>query len=342
MADYNYSNGIMPPFKDYEVRDAAKFAGYIAPADHIIRAFVIHSAYGSLKGSTQWFQGGNALTDYMVGNSYDGPELDGELRRFNNPNGGRYAWASGPVNNPIEDAAKFLEIYGPNKEVVNMFTTALERSCAANVATNPVTEKEHKTRVWLIAYYANEYGKYLFKKTGKHLFTCDTFPIIPSENNRSFLMYHGEINAGKRDTCPDPLVRQTLDRIIADVRAMLANWQKASGTTAPEPTPTPTYAQPKPIDGLQAYKDKDATPALVTVDGKTYIFVSDRVRAVMETPRRQTAELDAEPIGPAIAKGTEFAVNWLFYNDDDQPWYITPYWTRVPVAATQRIKDEAA
>lgn len=343
VATYNYDNGVPPDYEDYEVSDAIKFAGWIDPDDHFIAAVVLHSAYGGLVGSTGWFQDGHALTDYMVGNSFDGPKLDGELRRFNDPYGDRYAWASGPVSNPIDDAAKFLEIFGPNKEVVNMFTTAIERSCAAVVATNPVTEKEHAKRCAVIAYHANRYGKRVKALTGKDGFTCDTFPLIPGENNRSFLIYHGEINSGKRNTCPDPLVRKTIDRIIADVRVILAGWQKGTTTIPPQvpPEQMPTYAPVKPIPALQVYKDKDAAPSFVTVGSDRFVFVNDRVRATKQTPRYQTANTDGDKIGPDIEKGLEFAVLWLFWDEKGEPWFISPYWTRIRANDTERIADAA-
>ena len=345
VATYNYDNGVAPDFKNYEVADSLKYAGWIDPADHFIAAVFIHSAYGSLESSTSWFKGGNALTDYMVGNSFDGSRLDGELRRFNDPYGGRYSWSSGPVNNPIDDAAKFLEIFGPNKEVINMYGTAIERSCAANVATNAVTEKEHAKRCAVIAYHANRYGKRVKQRTGKDGFTCDTFPLIPAENNRSFLIYHGEANAGKRDSCPDQHVRATIDRIIADVRVILAGWQKGTTTIPPQvpPEQMPTYAPVKPIPGLVKYAgmDTDKIPAVVVDGGKKYTFIWDRVKAKRTVPRRQTAEDDALTIGQDIEKGLEFAVSWLFQTDDGTDWYVTPYWTRVKVSDTERIKDAA-
>jgi hypothetical protein len=342
---YNYNNGIVPPWLDYKVSEAAKYAGYIDPADHFIAACVVHSAYGTLEGTTGWYQGGNALTDTMVGNSLDGARLDGQIRRYNDAYGNRYAHSSGPVSNPIDDAAKFLEIFGPSPSAINMYTTAMERSCGSTVATNPVTEKEHASRVAWIAYHANRYGARIKAKTGKDGLTCDTFPLVTTENNRSFIIYHGEVNAGKRQTCPDPHVRATIDRMIADVRTLLAKWQKNADTIPPQipPDELPEYAPVKPIVSLQAYKedDKDIAPAIVQEDGKTYVFVNDRVEAIRDTKRRQTAEGDAKAIGPDIAKGTQFAVLWLFQDADGTPWYLTPWWTRIPVADTKRVKDAA-
>lgn len=345
MATYNYDNGVVPPWVDYKVSESAKYAGYIDAAKHFIAAVVWHSAYGTLGGTTGWYQDGNALTDTMVGNSLDGTALDGQIRRFNDAYGNRYAWSSGPVSNPIDDAAKFLEVFGPNKEVVNMYTTAMERSCGAKVATNPVTEKERASRVWWTAYHANKYGEYLFKKTGKHQFTCDTFPLIPSQNNRSFIIYHGEINADKRTSCPDQFVRADIDTEIAAVRTLLAQWQRGAVSIPPQvpPEQMPTYAPVKAIDALQAYKgkDTDVVPAFVKSGADTFIFVNDRVRATKPTPRYQTANVNGERIGQDISKGEEFAVLWLFWDEKGDPWYISPYWTRIRVTDTERIKDAA-
>lgn len=343
MATYNYDNGIVPPWIDFKVSEAAKYAGYISAAAHFIAAVVWHSAYGTLVGTTGWYQGGNALTDTMVGNTLDGMALDGQIRRFNDAYGPRYAWSSGPVSNPIDDAAKFLEIFGPNKEVVNMYTTAMERSCNNSGSGPTVSPKERASRVWWTAYHANEYGKYLFAKTGQHQLTCDTFPLIPSQNNRSFIIYHGEINADKRTSCPDQFVRADIDREIADIRALLATWQKGTAEIPPQvpPDQMPTYAPVKPIDALQAYKDKDAAPSYVTVGNDRFIFVNDRVRAKKATPRYQTANVDGERIGPDIEKGLEFAVLWMFWDEKGVPWFISPYWTRILADDTERIADAA-
>ena len=339
---YNYDNGIEPPWSDYPISDANKYAGWIDPKNHFIAACVLHSAYGSLNGSSQWFAGGNALTDCMVGNSYDGPTLDGALRRFNDAYGSRYSWASGPVANPIDDAAKFLEIFGPNKEAINMYTTALERSNPASGAPPAVTPAEHAKRVAWVAWHANRYGKRIKQRTGEDGFTCDTFPLIPAENNRSFLIYHGEINADKRNTCPDAEVRKSLDKLIADVRTVLAGWQRGTATIPPQAPPEmmPEYAKPIVVPELEPYKDADTAPSWVDIGGKRFVFVGDRVRAIRQTPRRQTASEHGENvIGPPIEAGLEFGVNWLFWEKDGAAWFITPYWTRVKADDVVRIGD---
>lgn len=346
MVSYDYSRGKKPPTVSYPVAENKKYAGYINPADHWVGIFFIHSAYGLLEGTADYMAAGNALTDAMVGNGADGAALDGTVYEFNNPYGNRFCHASGPVVNPIEDAAKFLELFGPDKGVINSHGTALERSNYANRSGPVVSEKEHRARVMRIAWHANIYGKYLFDTTGEHQFTCDTFPLIPAQNNRSFLAYHGEANEGKRETCPDPAVRATLNRIIADVRVVLSEWQKGTGEIPPvTEEPMPTYPPVKIIDALQAYKDKDAAPAFVKVGADTFVLVNDRVRATKATPRYRTADVDAAAkdnrIGPDITAGSEFAVLWLFEDEDGRAWYITPYWTRVLVADTKRISDAA-
>lgn len=337
---YNYDNGVVPPWIDYKVSESMKFAGYIEPADHFIAACVVHSAYGTLEGTTDWYQAGNALTDTMVGNTLDGARLNGQIRRYNDAYGPRYAHSSGPVDRPIEDAAKFLEIFGPSPSAINMFTTAMERSCT-NSGSPAVSDEEHAARVHWIAYHANRYGKRIKQLTGKDGLTCDTFPLVTTENNRSFIIYHGEVNAGKRTVCPDANVRKTIDRMIADVRALLGTWQKSGVPIPPVVDPLPVYAPAKPIEALQAYKDKDAAPAYVKVGSDIFTFVNDRVRATKNTPRYQGANVEGEKIGPDINKGEEFAVLWLFWDEKGQPWYVSPYWTRIFVNDTERIADAA-
>lgn len=343
---YNYDNAKPINYRDWEVAEHMKYAGYIDPADHIIRALIIHSAYGTLVGTTSWFNGGNALTDWMVGNVFvDGETRDGELRRFNDPQGNRYAYASGKVDRPIEDAAKFLELFGPSPSAINMFTTAIERS---NKSTNwpPVSDREHEQRVHVAAYYANLYGKYLYEKTGEHHLTCDSFPLIPSENNRSFLIYHSEVNYPKRNTCPDFEVRSTLPQFINDVRVLLSKWQLGTPHIPPEvpPDSMPEYEPPVVIEELQAYTgdDEHTAPAFIKRGKDVFVFVNDRVVAIQKTPRYQVANLDnVKVIGPDIEEGTEFAVLWLFFDEDGYAWYITPWWTRVFANDTKRVSDDA-
>jgi hypothetical protein len=50
---------------------------------------------------------------------------------------------------------------------------------------------------------------------------------------------------------------------------------------------------------------------------------------------------DGGRIGQDIAKGEEFAVLWLFWDEKGDPWYISPYWTRIRTADTERIRDAA-
>ena len=81
--------------------------------------------------------------------------------------------------------------------------------------------------------------------------------------------------------------------------------------------------------------------AVVTAEGHDFVFVNDEVRASRKTPRLQHAALDANRIGPDIAQGETFPVRWLFEAKDGRHYYLSPWWTRINVEDTERIKDAA-
>lgn len=291
MPKYTYGRVPYPKFADYEVPAAKKYAGQVPAGSRRIRAFVRHTAYGNLVGTTSWFMAGNALTEFMIGNAYDGnAALDGQIRRFNDPKGSYYPHASGPVEQPIGDAAKFLQLW-PGR--INIDTVACERSGNGNT---PVSTKERASRVALIAYYADQYGKYLNEQTGKDLFTCDTFPFIPTELNRSFLIDHGEIYVGKRGSCPGPQMDADINREIADVVAVLKRYQLEDGGTTPPPEPE--YAHPQP-----------PAPGTSVVNGRTFLAVTEKYTLTNDAQPRLYADPNSAPTGPILKKGTEVEVS---------------------------------
>ena len=291
MPTYTYGKVPMPKFEDHEVPPRKKYAGQVPAGSRVIRAFVRHTAYGSLVGTTMWFAGGNALTEYMIGNASDGdPKLDGQLRRFNDPKGSYYPHASGPVERPIADAAKFLQLW-PGR--INIDTVACERS--GNGST-PVSSKERAKRAALIAYHADQYGKYLKEKTGKDMFTCDTFPIIPDELGRSFLIDHGEIYIGKRGSCPGSAMDADLSAEIDAVIAILRKYQTGS-SEVPVP-PEPEYAKPQP------------PPAGTSViNSRTFLAVNQKYVLTSDTQPRLYADPSSPPTGPVLKAGTEITTS---------------------------------
>ncbi len=104
-----------------------------------------------------------------------------------------------------------------------------------------------------------------------------------------------------------------------------------------------TFAEPVPIPELAQFQGMDANtiPAVVQVaDGSPFFFVSDRVKAIKETPRLQLANPNAQRVGPDLKVDEEFDVLWVFVSsEDNEAYYVTPFDTRVKVADTARLGD---
>ena len=266
------------PHPPYQQRLITNSTAWNDLGKRTIRAVVWHRMYGTLWGTDTYFRNeaaGKALTDYGVGvEATDGTSQAGVILQWNDPNGRRSPWASGPVNNPIDDGAKFVNLYGVNG--VNRDAVSIEIS-----GTSGGTALDAKARaavVALTAYYADQYKV-----------PWDSFPAVPGEN-RSFVMWHGEIYDGKRNSCPGPIVVLATDAMIADVQAILKLYQTAE--SAPEPIPA--YAKPQPpAAGNSVVNDR--------------IFLAHDVEYTTKqdvTPRVY-ADPGSDPTGPVIKKGTK-------------------------------------
>jgi hypothetical protein len=254
------------------------------------KCVVWHRVYGSLWGTDGYFRGeasGKALTDYGVGvSATDGAGQAGVILMWNDPFGRRAPWASGPVNNPIGDGAKFVNLFGVN--AVNRDGVSIEISGTSG--STAVDAKARASIVALTAYFADQYGKVLAAK-GKQ-FDWTTFPIIPSEDNRSFVCYHGEFYDGKRTSCPGPVVEGLTNTMLAEVKALLKQYQEAD--TVPDVPTDPVYATPKP----PAAGDSIVNERIFLAHAQEYTLKAD------VTPRIY-ADVGSDPTGPVIAKGNK-------------------------------------
>jgi hypothetical protein len=112
----------------------------------------------------------------------------------------------------------------------------------------------------------------------------------------------------------------------------------AAGESGGEEVPGPTYESPVKVKEL-AYDT--FPPAIVTHDGSDFVYVGDVVEAIKETPRYQLAYDGAPLVGGPIKVGEQFAVEWLFKNNDNEWFYLTPFFTRVRYLDTKRVADVA-
>lgn len=98
-----------------------------------------------------------------------------------------------------------------------------------------------------------------------------------------------------------------------------------------ETKPEPISSQSKPVYVKPSLIPEVAElPGYVKLANGAQLVLADyMVKAIRETPRLRYAALDAEHIGPPIATGVRFAVQYLVINPDGSLFYYTPYGTRV-------------
>lgn len=204
------------------------------------RFVVLHRMYGSLTGTDVYFRTDArtaALTDYGLDNS------TGRIIRWNDPWGRRAAWASGPYQSPSGDGPAIvakLGIAGINRDGVSIEI--------AGSGGDPVSSTAYGELVALVAYHAD-------RARVPHT----SFPINPA-TGLTFVMWHGEFNGQKRDTCPGPVVAAFTDRLITDVADRLKRAQEST-TTAP------VVAPPKPsVPSAPAPPSALVLPEGVTLD----------------------------------------------------------------------------
>lgn len=256
-----------------------------------IKAVVWHRMYGTLWGTDSYFRTDavdKALTDYGVGvAATDGAANAGVILMWNDPNGRRSPWASGPVNNPIDDGAKFVNLYGRN--AVNQHAVSIEIS--GESGSTALDAKARASIVALTAYYADQYGKRLAAK-GKQ-FDYTTWPYIPSEDNRSFVMWHGEIYDGKRNSCPGAVVQAATDGMFAEIKAILEQYQ-SGGETVPEPPAPPVYATPQPPASGNS-----------VVNGRYFLAHAQTYTLTKAVTPRIYADPGSDPTGPELPVGLQ-------------------------------------
>jgi hypothetical protein len=124
---------------------------------------------------------------------------------------------------------------------------------------------------------------------------------------------------------------------VSQAAATIGELAQDAGTVA--------WKRPHPIAELEPYHrgDSDTSPSFVrATDGRPFFFVADRVRAIRTTPRLQFAWSGSGRVGPDLKAGEEFDVTWIFVSDDGDPYFVTPYHTRIRAADTERMLDRPA
>lgn len=273
------------PHPAYQQRIVTNSTAWNDLGKRTIRAAVWHRMYGTLWGTDGYFRGeaaSRALTDYGVGvAATDGASQAGVILMWNDPTGRRAPWASGPAQNPTGDAVPFISRYGTN--AVNRDAVSIEISGSGGTALDT---RARRAVVEITAYYADQYRV-----------PWDSFPAVPGEG-RSFVMWHGEIYDGKRNSCPGAVVMAATNGMIDEIKAILKAHQTASVIV--DPPVAPVYAKPQP----PARGDSIVNDRIFVAVDRTYTTK----QAV--TPRIY-ADPGSDPTGPAIAKGTSVTVSHI-------------------------------
>lgn len=219
-----------------------------------------HSMVGSLVGTDRWFRRStkgsdpDGLTDYGIGGSADGPDLDGVIYRWNDPRGRRAPWANGGVNGMEGDGPLFVRTLGVN--AVNRDLVSIERSDGGNINT-PLSPKQFESMCQLHAYWADQ---------AKIPWT--DFPKNPKVGIVTD-MEHFEF--ALKD-CPFPPVKTTINAQQTRIREILRQYQ-GEVVTQPDPAPTP---DPIPTPTPDPTPDPTPTPTDQWPNGWTTAELSAR------------------------------------------------------------------
>lgn len=296
----------------------------------------LHRMYGTLAGTLSYFTPPTAphLTDYAIGvEAIDGKKGAGIIHKYNDPTGFRSGWASGRVSAPYGDGKAIVDNYGIN--AVNRDGVSIELS---GYWDTPVD-----------AYSWSEYVKLIAHWVDFMRIPYDSLPLNPHTGINTFI-WHQEFTIGTGKVCPGSWLMNNTSRLYKDVAAYLKPFQTGQAgdgtgggeTPKPVPVPTPIYAKPAPVAVLVAVTDKEATAGISDGEGNHYTLVNDLVEATRDTPRLQSDEPNAPSTGPVIKAKERFPVTYLKVNARGEHWYVTDWWTFLPVSHTRRISDAKA
>jgi hypothetical protein len=165
-----------------------------------------------------------ALTDLEINN------LSGAMRRFVRiPGDSPSGWANGVVQDPYGDGLAFVNLYGitpavnrdiESLEILGWFVVPGEVSEESPLSV----EAEENISQWF-AWRGHNYG-----------IRWDTFPLIPEEGNRSYIIWHEELTYGTGKRCPGDLVKARTPSMIARAVEIMRLAQTKGITPMPSPT----------------------------------------------------------------------------------------------------------
>lgn len=194
------------------------------PRDMLL-AIIIHNVLGNAKTTGGYFgtydtsqanggHGWNALTDWGVCNVNDGPDWDGKILKWNDPDSNRSPWASGGEGTPHGDGPAFIALCRKLNRNINQVSEAIEVSRLSN--TGPVSAKCKQGIINLAAYRVDVKGK----------IPWNIWPKNP--HGIQMILTHDEMGKAQCNAL------DIISDIIDGVRDLLKEYNN-QGTTVPAP-----------------------------------------------------------------------------------------------------------
>lgn len=269
-----------------------------------------------------------ALTDLEINS------VTGRMRRFveRGPGHDIAGWANGRLDGAYGDAAKYIEWKrtqpgGFWANLINIEGEALEISgwfpAYPVTQDTPVEEAAIANICQWMAARAHDYG-----------ISWETFPIIPGQNNRSYITWHQEWTIGTGKTCPGPWVMNQTSAWIERARQIMKAYQTAdvdAGET-PKPPKPPVYAAAELPEWWSRVLEQ-RWPSDAMVDGVRWFAVRRRVEALRNANRYSQPDTSAPHSGPKILAGEKIAIERWFRDQHRKTWLVEDAGHFVPANA---------
>lgn len=290
----------------------------------------LHRMVGTLAGTRSWFGRPEvpSLTDYGIGiRAVDGANA-GVIHQYNDPEGYRSGWASGPVNGAYGDGLAIVQKYGIN--AVNRDGISLETSGT----DQPMDDFAWKELVHLCAYWID-----------RMKIPYTSLPLNP-HTGINVLIWHNEFTDGTGKECPFTWLRSNTNRLYLDIQKFLKPYQEGTVAgpvvtpPAPAPAPEKMWKSPRPVMEL-ALATQDKAQDIKIANGVNFRPVFDEVEAVKQGKQRLFA-IDGDNvdvIGPDYKPGQKFTAMWRFTNGSGTEYLYLSNHARVLFADFKRVAD---
>lgn len=268
-----------------------------------------------------------ALTDLEIN------AVSGKMRRFveRGPGHDVAGWANGRLDGAYGDAAKYIEwkqtqpggfwanlinITGEALEISGYFPsypvtqdTAVEEAAIANIVQ------------WMAA-RAHDYG-----------ISWETFPLIPNENNRSYITWHQEWTIGTGKTCPGPWVMNQTSAWIERAKQVMRAYQTAADPATPEPAPKPPVYVAAELPEWWSRVLGQRWPSDATVDGVRWFAIRRRVEALKNVNRYSKPDTKSPKSGPKILTRDKISIERWFRDANGRQWFVEDAGHFVPASS---------